>query len=65
VLIALDRQERGQQPVSAVTEVSTELNMPIYSIIKLEHIIEYLNHETSFSEELVIIKRYYSQYGCP
>ena len=48
-----------------MTEVSTELDMPVYSIIKLEHIIEYLNHETSFSEELVTIKRYYSQYGCP
>ena len=65
VLIALDRQERGQQPVSAVTEVSTELDMPVYSMSKLEHSIEYLNHETSFSEELATIKRYYSQYGRP
>ncbi|MCI0653346.1 MAG: orotate phosphoribosyltransferase [Methylococcaceae bacterium] len=65
VLIALDRQEMGKKPVSAVAEVSTEFNMPVFSIIKLVDIIEYLSDEDQFSSELTAIKRYYTSYGSP
>ncbi|MGH8559583.1 MAG: orotate phosphoribosyltransferase [Methylococcales bacterium] len=65
VLIALDRQERGQQSVSAVAEVSTEFNIPVFSIIKLLDIIEYLSEDHKFSTEVMAIKRYYNNYGSP
>lgn len=65
VLIALDRQERGQKPVAAVAEVSTEFNIPVFSIIKLIDIIEYLNDTNPFSSEVSAIKRYYNSYGSP
>lgn len=65
VLIALDRQERGQKPVSAVAEISTEFNIPVFSIVKLLDIIEYLEDDGRFSAELSAIKRYYNSYGSP
>lgn len=65
VLIALDRQERGQKPVSALAEISAKFNIPVFPIIRLADIIEYLSHENQFSEELTAIRRYYSSYGSP
>lgn len=42
VLIALDRQEKGQGERSAVDEVAAQFGTPVHSIITLSHIIEYL-----------------------
>jgi orotate phosphoribosyltransferase len=42
VVIALDRQERGQGERSAIQEVEQDLGMPVAAIIRLEHIIGYL-----------------------
>ena len=65
VLIALDRQERGQQAVSAIAEVSTRFEIPVISIVKLLDIIAYLSEEGKYSQELTAIKRYYNNYGSP
>lgn len=45
VLIALDRQEKGQADVSAVQEVTRTFAMPVIAIITLADIIEYLGNE--------------------
>lgn len=42
VLIALDRQEKGQGDRSAVEEVAALFQTPVYSIIGLQDIIEHL-----------------------
>jgi orotate phosphoribosyltransferase len=42
VLIALDRQERGQDDRSAVEEVAALFQTPVHSIIALNDIIEHL-----------------------
>lgn len=42
VVIGLDRQERGKGEKSAIQEVEEEYGIPVVSIIKLEHIIEYV-----------------------
>ncbi|MDD2722962.1 MAG: orotate phosphoribosyltransferase [Methylovulum sp.] len=42
VLIALDRQEKGQNHVSAIQEVKGHLGLPVIAIISLADIIEYL-----------------------
>ena len=42
VLIALDRQERGQGELSAVQEVNKTYGIPVFSIATLEDIIAYL-----------------------
>ncbi|WP_447530428.1 orotate phosphoribosyltransferase [Vreelandella sp. TE19] len=46
VIIALDRQERGQGAKSALQEVSDQYAMPVVSIVTLEQVLEYLEeHE--------------------
>lgn len=50
VIIALDRQERGQGAQSAIQEVQAQYGMPVISIVTLEQVLEYLEdqngHET-------------------
>lgn len=61
VLIALDRQEKGQNAISAIEEVKLNYKMPVIPIITLTHIIEYLVDEGSRS--LDAIKAYQQLYG--
>ncbi len=61
VLIALDRQEKGQHELSAIQEVKERFNMPVIAIISLENIIAYLSAEDS--EQLDAIKAYQDLYG--
>lgn len=42
VVLALDRQERGQGRLSAVQEVRSAYGIPVIRIIALDHLIEYL-----------------------
>ncbi len=42
VLIGLDRQEKGQGELSAIQEVEREYGIPVISIVKLEHILQYM-----------------------
>lgn len=62
VLIALDRQEKGENNCSAVMEVSKLFKIPVISIISLTHIIEFLELNNK-AKQLKIIKEYHSQYG--
>jgi orotate phosphoribosyltransferase len=61
VLIALDRQEKGQYANSAVQEVQEQFNMPVISIINLANIVDYL--AANNSEQLDNIKAYQHLYG--
>jgi orotate phosphoribosyltransferase len=61
VLIALDRQEKGQYEQSAIQEVQDRFNMPVIAIISLENIIAYLAAEGS--EQLEAIKDYQRLFG--
>ncbi len=61
VTIALDRQERGQGEVSAIQELESQ-GMQVISIIKLEHILEYLEQDGSTSS-LSAIESYRELYG--
>ncbi|MDP2902811.1 MAG: orotate phosphoribosyltransferase [Methylovulum sp.] len=61
VLIALDRQEKGQNKLSAVQEVSDLFGIPVISIITLAHIADYL---TDIADgQTGVIKEYQSLYG--
>ena len=46
VVIALDRQERGHGQHSAIQEVEDSLGRPVVSIVRLEHLLEYLHSPT-------------------
>ena len=63
VLIALDRQEKGQQELSAVQEVSQQFNIPVVAIISLTDIISYIQLHDPDSEKLSVIHAYRLQYG--
>ncbi len=62
VLIALDRQEKGQGELSAVQEVEQDYGIPVYSIIKLADLINYLKQDpqqASFYDKVVEYRKKY------
>lgn len=65
VLIALDRQERGHESLSAVEEVHQRYHVPVMSIIQLKNIILYLEQHgnTQLQTYLPQVHAYYQQYG--
>jgi orotate phosphoribosyltransferase len=64
VLIALDRQERGQSATSAIQEVEQSFGLPVFSIISLDHIVEFLQEQRR-EAELDTIRAYRARYGLP
>ena len=62
VVLALDRQERGQGARSAVQEVQMTFSIPVAKIITLGDIIEYLE-TTGHPDELASLRDYRSRYG--
>jgi orotate phosphoribosyltransferase len=63
VVIALDRQERGQGERSAIQEVESDNGMPVSAIVRLEQLIEYLQESDDSGESLKRIQSYRDQYG--
>ena len=63
VLIALDRQEKGQAELSAIQEVEQQYNIPVISIIKLGDLIEFIKDKPEFKEFLPSVEAYREQYG--
>ena len=63
VLVALDRQEKGQGLLSAIQEVEQVLGVPVRSIVGLSDIIQYLGNQPSQEQQLVRMQQYRSQYG--
>ena len=61
VTIALDRQEKGQGEISAIQELEQQ-GLQVVSIIKLEHILEYLDGSGNATQRDAI-ERYRSRYG--
>ena len=64
VVIALDRQERGQGgSLSAVQEVEQRYGIPVIAIVGLEHLAMYLQDLPGQSGALAGIKAYRERYG--
>ena len=63
VVIALDRQERGQGERSAIQEVEQSLGVPVVSIIRLTDLIAYLQQQPGHAEDVTRIEAYRAQYG--
>lgn len=63
VVIALDRQERGRDRRSAIQEVEESLGIRVTSIVKLEHLLEYLQQQPDRGADVARIKAYRAQYG--
>ena len=62
VLIALDRQEKGTGELSAVQELHDEYGMDVFSIIGMNHLIQYLKDKGD-EEMLDAMQFYRTEYG--
>ena len=63
VLIALNRQERGQGELSAIQEVERDFAMPVISIVSLEQVLEYLAGDAELKQHLPAVEAYRAHYG--
>jgi orotate phosphoribosyltransferase len=63
VVIALDRQERGQGERSAIQEVEQELGLKVTSIVTLEELQRFLTGKPDYAAALESIAAYREQYG--
>jgi len=63
VLIALNRQERGQGELSAIQEVERDYRMPVISIVSLSQVLEYLAGDNQLKQHLPAVEAYREQYG--
>lgn len=63
VLVALDRQERGQGEYSAIQELALERGIAVHSIISLSDVLLYVENEPSLIEWQVPIETYRQKYG--
>ncbi len=63
VIIALDRQERGQGDTSAIQEVEKNFDIKVANIINLSDLIEYLSAQPDMKQALKSICDYQKQYG--
>ena len=63
VIIALDRQERGRGRQSAIQEVEESYGIRVTSIVRLEHLLEYLQEQAGRAAEVEKIQAYRREYG--
>ena len=63
VLIALDRQERGQGDLSAIEEVQRDHGIPVVAVASLRDLMAYLEYHPQFSSHKSAVERYREQYG--
>lgn len=63
VIVALDRMEKGQSELSAIQEVERDYNIPVFSIINMNDIIDYLATQPDKAEYLQAMQNYRQRYG--
>lgn len=63
VLIALDRQERGQGELSAAQEVTKEFGIPVIAITGLADVLAYAGERPELAQEHARLLAYRQQYG--
>ncbi|MBV1874491.1 MAG: orotate phosphoribosyltransferase [Gammaproteobacteria bacterium] len=64
VVVALDRQEKGRGELSAIQEIERDYGTPVFSIITLAHLVQYLE-EKGFEHQacLLAMRAYQQRYG--
>lgn len=62
IIIGLDRQERGRGELSAIQEVEQEFGVPVFSIVSLEQIMQFLDARGE-ETDLERVRVYRDQYG--
>ncbi|RBH58441.1 MULTISPECIES: orotate phosphoribosyltransferase [Pseudomonas] len=63
VLIALNRQERGNGELSAIQEVERDFAIPVVSIVSLTQVLQFLANDEQLKQHLPAVEAYRAQYG--
>ncbi len=64
VLIALDRQEKGQGELSAIQEIERQYAIPVASIVTLHHLLDFLRSEANEQRKYADqVAEYRDRYG--
>ena len=61
--VMVDRKEKGQTELAATTEVTKNFGFPVYSVIDVYDIIEYLEEDPAHEENVTRIKNYLAVNG--
>ena len=61
--VMVDRKEKGQGEKGAMVEIEEEFGFPVYSVVDVYDIIEYLEEDESNAENVARIKKYRETYG--
>ncbi len=61
--VMVDRKEKGLTNKSAMAEVGEEYGFPVYSVVDVYDIIEYLTDKGGHEEDVARIKTYLETYG--
>ncbi len=61
--VMVDRKEKGKGEKSAMAEVEEEFGFPVYSVVDVYDIIEYLEEDPANAENVARIKNYLSVNG--
>ncbi|MFZ3194018.1 MAG: orotate phosphoribosyltransferase [Moraxellaceae bacterium] len=62
VLVALDRQERGQGELSAIQEVEKQFGIPVHALITMADLMAYLE-QNNRTDDLAKMQDYRTKYG--
>jgi hypothetical protein len=63
VLVALDREEKGQNERSAIQDVEADFGIPVLKIISLGQILEYLREVPDMGDYAERVAQYREEYG--
>ncbi len=61
--VMVDRKEKGKGEKSAMAEVGEEFGFPVYSVVDVYDIIEYLSEDEKNTENVERIKKYLEVFG--
>jgi orotate phosphoribosyltransferase len=59
----VNRKEKGQSDKGAMEEIEEQFGFPVYSIVDVYDIIEYLEEKPENEENVTRIKKYLEVYG--
>jgi orotate phosphoribosyltransferase len=63
VVIALDRQERGQGQRSAIQEVEQDIGLSVTAIVSLTELCDFLLDKPDYHESMLAVESYRKEYG--
>ncbi len=61
--VMVDRKEKGQGEKGAMVEIEEEFGFPVYSVVDVYDIIEYLEESPANAENVARIKKYLEVFG--